>query len=112
MGDPNQRSAADPLYGWFNTAAFAPVPAFTWGNAPRVLPNTRSDSAANFDFSVFKNTLITEQMNLQFRSEFFNIFNHPWFARPDSSFGNASFGTVNTVLNNPRQVQFALKLIF
>ncbi|MBV6432671.1 MAG: hypothetical protein IANPNBLG_02813 [Bryobacteraceae bacterium] len=112
VGDPNQRSAADPLYGWFNTAAFAPVPAFTWGNAPRVLPNTRSDSAANFDFSVFKNTLITEQMNLQFRSEFFNIFNHPWFARPDSSFGNASFGTVNTVLNNPRQVQFALKLIF
>lgn len=112
VGDPNQTSAADPLYGWFNVAAFAPVPAFQWGNAPRVLPNTRSHSAANFDFSVFKNTYISEQINLQFRSEFFNIFNHPWFARPDSAFGNPSFGTVNNVLNTPRQVQFALKLIF
>jgi hypothetical protein len=112
VGDPNQGSAPDRIYGWFNTSAFAPAPAFTFGNAPRVLPNTRSDSAANFDLSVFKNTLISERVTLQFRSEFFNIFNHPWFARPDGSFGNASFGTVNSVLNTPRQVQFALKLIF
>ncbi len=112
IGDPNYRSVADPLYGWFNVDAFAPTPAFTFGNAPRVLPNTRSHSAANFDVSIFKNTMITERVNLQFRSEFFNIFNHPWFARPNGSFGNPAFGTVNSVLNTPRQIQFALKLIF
>jgi hypothetical protein len=112
VGDPNEGSAPDRLYGWFNVAAFAPVPAFTFGNAPRVLPSTRSDALANFDFSVIKTTEISERARLQFRSEFFNIFNHPWFARPDASFGNPSFGTVNSVLNTPRQVQFALKLIF
>lgn len=112
IGDPNYRSVADPLYGWFNVNAFAPTPAFSFGNAPRVLPNTRSHAAANFDVSIFKNTRITERVNLQFRSEFFNIFNRPWFARPNGSFGNPAFGTVNSVLNTPRQIQFALKLIF
>jgi hypothetical protein len=113
VGDPNAPTGvADRLYRWFNTAAFAPVPAYTYGTAPRTLPSTRSDDMLNFDFSVFKNTTITERINLQFRSEFFNIFNHPLFARPDSSFGNPTYGTVNYVLNNPRQIQFGLKLIY
>ncbi len=112
IGDPNQPTAEDPLYGWFNTAAFAPAPPFGFGTAPRVLPNTRSHALTNLDFSIFKNTSITERVNLQFRSEFFNIFNHPWFARPNGSFGNPAFGTVSSVLNAPRQIQFALKLIF
>jgi len=113
IGDPNATTGVtDRLYRWFNTAAFAPVPSYTWGTAPRTLPNTRSSRLVNFDFSLFKNTAITERINLQFRSEFFNIFNHPFFARPDSSFGNPTYGTVNYVLNNPRQIQFGLKLVF
>jgi hypothetical protein len=113
VGDPNASTGvADPLYRWFNTAAFTPVPAYTWGTAPRTLPSTRSDHEANFDFSLMKNTTITERVNLQFRAEFFNILNHPWFARPDSGIGNPSYGTVNAVLNNPRQIQFGLKLLF
>lgn len=113
VGDPNASTGfADPLYRWFNTTAFSPVPAYTWGTAPRTLPSTRSDKETIFDFSVLKNTAVTERLNLQFRSEFFNIFNHPWFGRPDSGFGNPSYGTVNAVLNNPRQIQFGLKLLF
>jgi hypothetical protein len=113
VGDPNAATGvADRLYRWYNTAAFAPVPAYTWGTAPRTLPSTRSDQLANFDFSLFKNTAITERISLQFRSEFFNIFNHPWFGRPDSGFGNPAYGTVNYVLNNPRQIQFGLKVIY
>jgi hypothetical protein len=113
VGDPNASTGiADRLYGWFNTAAFAPVPAYTYGTAPRTLPNTRSDKEVNFDFSLFKNTAISDRVNLQFRSEFFNVFNHPWFARPDSSFGSPTYGTVNSVLINPRQIQFGLKLIY
>jgi hypothetical protein len=113
VGDPNASTGvADPLSRWFNTAAFTPVPAYTWGTAPRTLPSTRSDEEVNFDFSILKNTSITDRVNLQFRSEFFNILNHPWFARPDSGFGNPSYGTVNAVMNNPRQIQFGLKLLF
>jgi len=113
VGDPNGSTGySDKLYRWFNVNAFAVVPAYTWGNAPRTLPSTRSDKQVNFDFSAMKNTHLTERVNLQFRSEFFNIFNHPWFARPDSGFGNPSYGTVNAVLNNPRLIQFGLKLLF
>ncbi len=113
IGDPNTPTGFDDrLYRWYNTAAFAAVPAYTRATAPRVLPATRSAGQANFDFSLIKNTAITERINLQFRSEFFNIFNHPWFGRPDASFGNPSFGTVNYVLNSPRQIQFGLKLIY
>jgi hypothetical protein len=113
-GDPNQVTGSESqrLYRWFNTDAFVPVPAYTWGTAPRTLPSTRSDGVSNFDFSLFKNTGITERINLQFRSEFFNIFNHPWFGRPNASFGTSAFGSVNYVLNNPRQIQFGLKLIY
>lgn len=114
VGDPNDvsGSASDRLNRWFNTAAFVAAPAFSFGHAPRTLPNTRSDSLANFDFSLFKNTSITERVNAQFRAEFFNVFNHPSFGRPDSCFGCSSFGTVNYQQNTPRQIQFALKLIF
>jgi hypothetical protein len=113
VGDPNASTGyADRLYRWFNTTAFAVVPAYTWGTSPRTLPNTRSHKEVNFDFSVVKNTTVTERINLQFRSEFFNVLNHPWFARPDSGFGNPSYGTVNAVLNNPRLIQFGLKVLF
>ena len=113
VGDPNTSTGySDKLYRWFDVNAFAVVPAYTWGTAPRTLPSTRSDKQANFDFSAIKNTYLTERVNLQFRGEFFNIFNHPWFARPDSGFGNPSYGTVNAVLNTPRLIQFGLKLLY
>ena len=57
-------------------------------------------------------------MMVQFRAEFFNIFNHPQFFLSGGSSGmqdiNAptSFGVVNGTVNNPRVVQFALKLNF
>jgi hypothetical protein len=58
-------------------------------------------------------------MNLQFRAEFFNIFNHPQFYL--SGLGDSgqqdintpsSFGVINNTVNNPRLIQFALRLAF
>jgi hypothetical protein len=74
----------------------------------------------NFDFSLFKNNQINERLNLQFRSEFFNVFNHSNYLAPianqvlfdqtGASVGGA--GTLNANSTTAREIQFALKLIF
>ena len=91
----------------------------------------RQDGVKNFDFSVFKRTTFGpgERMNLEFRTEFFNIFNHPQFAAPNTSCvpfqasptapvicstpaTGSNFGVVTSTLGNPRLVQFGLKFAF
>src|SRR5206468_10551494 len=77
---------------WFNTAAFVPAPKGTFGNAGRntvIGPPTNSA-----DFSLMKMTRITERVGLQFRSEFFNIFNHPNFTLPNVTVNSSAFGTI------------------
>ncbi|MBI4470467.1 MAG: TonB-dependent receptor [Acidobacteria bacterium] len=97
---------------WINPAAFTAPPPFTFGNAPRTFGNLRSDGVANVDLAVVKNTRLVEQATLQFRGEFFNLLNTPRFAPPNTSFGSPLFGTVNNQANQPRVIQFALKLIY
>jgi hypothetical protein len=67
----------------------------------------------NLDFSVFKNFRLGERRSLQFRSEFFNIVNHPNFQGNDiqHDFDQAGPGTL-TAANTSRQIQFALKLTY
>jgi hypothetical protein len=74
----------------------------------------------NTDFSVIKNTKLTEKLNLQFRGEMFDIFNHPNFGNPALTFSPTSttFGKITSTrfptgdFGSSRQIQFALKLIF
>jgi hypothetical protein len=76
----------------------------------------------NTDFSVTKMTRISERETLQFRAEFFNLFNHPQFANPISApnqiggggllVNNAQFGVISSTSVNPRLIQFALRLQF
>jgi hypothetical protein len=72
----------------------------------------------NTDFSVTKDTKITERFNLQFRSELFDIFNHPNFGNPVLTTTSSSFGIITSTrfptgdFGSSRQIQFALKLIF
>ncbi len=75
-------SAQSRLNQWFNTAAFVLPPSFTFGNASRTLPDARSHGIANYDFTIFKNTTITERVGLQFRTEVFNLFNRVRFGYP------------------------------
>jgi hypothetical protein len=65
----------------------------------------------NTDISVVKKTSIREEHNLEFRSEFFNIFNHAQFLNPNGSISSANFGRI-TGTQNPRLIQFALKYNF
>ena len=65
----------------------------------------------NWDFALLKDTHITESTLLQFRFEFFNIFNHAQFMNPSGDILNSSFGFV-TAARDPRIGQVALKLLF
>jgi hypothetical protein len=112
IGNPALADGERTLTRWFNTAAFAAPPAFTFGSAPRSLGSVRSDGISGIDFSVVKNTRLYENVRLQFRSEFFNLTNTVRFAPPNTSFGSAAFGQVGAQSNQPRVVQFALKLIY
>ena len=94
---------------WFNTAAFAEPAAGFFGNAGRNI--IREPGIHKWDMSFFKNNRITESVNLQFRAEFFNIFNHASFNGIDTTFGSGSFGRV-TSARDPRIIQLGLKLGF
>jgi hypothetical protein len=118
VGNPN--NGPKRWDAWFNTAAFAPAPAGTFGNAGRnTIIGPRTNAA---DFSVLKSTRVAERLNLQFRSEFFNIFNHPNLALPNVTVNSSGFGTIASTVDvangnplgdgGPRLVQFALKLVF
>jgi len=98
---------------YLNIAAFSQPAPYTFGNAPPRLPNVRTPFYYNEDISLFKNTYITESVYVQFRSEFYNIFNRVVFGGPSASINNPStFGVIGSQANTPRLIQFALKLIF
>jgi hypothetical protein len=66
----------------------------------------------NWDMYLSKKFSITEKYSLTFRSEFFNVFNHPNFANPDLAFQTPSFGFYSSTVGNPRILQLALKFDF
>ena len=72
----------------------------------------------NTDFSVTKNTKFGEKLNLQFRTEVFDLLNHPNFGNPVLTVTSKSFGTIQSTrfptgdFGSARQIQFALKLMF
>ena len=104
------------LSEWFNPACFAQPAAGQLGNANRT-PLSGPDFV-NTDFSIIKHFVPREGVRVDFRAEFFNLFNHPQFGAPGGNGYGAdlaspsTFAAVNYTVNNPRLVQFALKLAF
>ena len=66
----------------------------------------------NFDGGAHKEFAFTERFRLQFRAEFFNLFNKTNFGSPNANFSNGNFGTITGLASPARQIQFALKLVF
>jgi hypothetical protein len=101
---------------WFNTSCFSAPPPGELGNASRA--PVSGPRFVNTDFSAMKNFRIREGYNLQFRTEFFNLFNHAQFGLTGNGVfmqdinSPSTFGVVNETVNNPRVVQFALRLDF
>jgi hypothetical protein len=114
-GDASFHGKAEArLNAWFNTSCFAQPAPFTFGTEPRVDPHLREQDINNWDFTAYKNTAFGpgERFVVQFRSEFFNLFNKPEFGPPGTTFGNAQFGVVSSQVNNPRLIQFALRFSY
>ena len=72
----------------------------------------RGPGTMNFDVSVFKNFPIHERLSLQFRAEAFNVANRAEFGLPNTSIGSPAAGVITSQANSPRDIQFALKLLF
>lgn len=81
----------------------------TYGNSGRGILS--GPAFSNTDFSIIKNIPITERYRLQFRSEFFNVFNQVNFSNPDQTVTDGTFGEINGA-NSGRVIQFGLKLFF
>ena len=111
VGQPNSGFTQSRLE-WFNTAAFALPTSYTFGNEGR--NNLTGPPVKNLDFIAYKDFLFTERIRLQFRSEFFNILNHTLFGLPDNTVTDSSYGVITSTATgtSPREIQFALKLMF
>lgn len=72
----------------------------------------RTHPFSNVDFSLVKDTRITEEKTLQFRAEFFNIFNQHAFGTPGQVLGSGSFGVSSSTALAERQIQFGLRFVF
>jgi len=108
------RSRAAQVQAWFNTAAFQSAATGTPGNSPRNF--LRAPGYFNLDYSLIKSFPIPygrlkETQKIDFRAEFFNIFNHPNFNAPNTTFTSLQFGQLQSA-RDPRILQFALKYIF
>ncbi len=119
VGDPNLSGDQRTPERWFNTDAFVLQPFGTLGTAGRNIlegPGTHI-----VDFSLLKNILFTERHRLQFRTEFFNLFNNTNFDFPDGRIctvtvtgapcTGGTFGRI-TAARDPRILQFGLKYLF
>jgi hypothetical protein len=106
---------------WVLGSAFSAPAPFTFGNAGRNI--LTGPGLGSWDFSLIRKFRLKESKNLEFRSEMFNIFNRANFDIPRRDLASSSFGKIfNTVQplaglasggpGDPREVQFALKLIW
>ncbi len=97
-----------PQHYYFNTAAFQSSALGVEGDARRRFFHGPGQN--NWDIALSKSTALTERANLQFRAEFFNVFNHAQFVTP-SGILSGTFGQV-TAAAPPRIGQLSLKLSF
>ena len=121
FGNPNAFQQPCPLGQPVTTGCIPATGAALLGGNPAT---TTGPGIKTFDFSAFKAFQLTERFSMQFRSEFFNILNHPNFNAPNfggngvvgisgsGNFTSNTFGEIGSTRTAPRQVQFALKLYF
>jgi hypothetical protein len=112
-GAPVEPPDGSPRTMWFNPAAFAVNDVGTFGNVPKGAyygPNLQS-----WDMGLFKNFRISTDMNVQFRAEFFNVFNQVNFDIPNRNRSGGNFGIITRTdpsFGDPRIIQFGLKFVF
>jgi hypothetical protein len=130
------RSTIGSASGYFNTSAFniggscGALPIVPYGDASATdygnsaIGVVTGPGQFNWDISIVKNTQITERVRMQFRSDFYNAFNHPQFAPPQGTnfgtvgfenvgnFGNPTGNQITATSVNPRLIQFGVHFFF
>jgi hypothetical protein len=95
---------------WFNTAAFAAPPAYTFGNLGR---NTVTGPGMQIaDIALSREFHLTEALHLQIRAEGFNAFNHTNYGTPNRFVNEPQFGTISMAMHPGREAQFSGRLTF
>ena len=107
--NPNLPRGEQTVEKFFRTECLALQTPMRYGTAGRGV--ITGPGRIGVDLSVRKQFVFSERANLQFRTEFFNAFNHPNFNPPNKLLGNANFGRV-TSARDPRIIQFGLKLAY
>jgi hypothetical protein len=99
---------------YFNKAAFAATPTYSYGTANRYLPDVNAPTAWDLDSMIEKSTRLSERYLLSFRAEFFNTLNNVTFSGPTTSFTSSTFGELATLnqSNTPRNIQLSLRFTF
>jgi hypothetical protein len=113
IGNGNLPADQRSINNWFDKSAFVAAPFYQFGNAGRDI--LEGPGAVNFDLSIFKNFPVPafgENGTVQFRGELFNAFNHPQFGQPNNRVDLSQGGTITSLSNNMRIVQFGLKILF
>jgi hypothetical protein len=111
-------ATGQPIFGpgtstasaWFNTAAFAAPPAFTFGNVGR--NSLYGPGLQTLDLAVVRDFPVTERMKFQFRGEFFNLLNHTNLGTPDRFVNTPQFGTITEATTPGREIQLSARLSF
>jgi len=98
--------AASP---WFSTSAFASPAPGRFGTAG--IGILHAPSMRSYNFSVFRRFDLVERLKLEYRAEFYNLTNTPFFGSPNANVNSSAFGTI-TSASNSRQIQMALRFIY
>ena len=102
-------SLDDRLTNWINPDAFIAAPAYTFGDAPRTLPDLRTPGQRNVDLSVQKTQRVSGA-NLSVRADVLNLFDNPLFTTLQSQLGTPTFGQLTAVGGYARSVQFQIRV--
>jgi len=113
VGTPRRNHSSDWVDNYLvDNTVFQRPDDFTLGDAPRALGSVRSPSSFTTNLSLGKQFKLREEMNLEFRLEAKNAFNHPVFGTPNTSVDDQNFGKIFYTSVGPREVQLALKFSF
>jgi hypothetical protein len=110
----NPRTSSTGVHSYFDTSQFATEPLGTLGSRRRFF---HGPGLNDWDMALLKDTKLTERMNLEFRAEFFNLFNHTQFSAVNGNISGAptttEFGFGDALSTQPSRVgQLSLKLLF
>lgn len=98
----------DPTQAFLTSQLASPVGSF--GNLGRNV--LRGDTQKRVDFAIGKTTTLTERFKVEFRTEFFNLFNNVNFALPVNDLQDSSVGFIENTIGGPRVIQFGLRFVF